>query len=199
MNDDIIDIQAIEEQIVTCPRCGQQNRIRSQQKEGRYHCGTCKAELPNPFTVVRRSPKSFSTAWRQLSKSKRRLALLFSGILAVIVVLGFVLFSSDSNDPERPTVQVGSAGSTALIEHVPDGDSPVLFAAGLDWDSQVGAFTRSRLFAEYDETLDFVTTWQPEGDSVHLEYSVFTRTLQPVPNGNATTTNISEEEFLSNR
>jgi hypothetical protein len=28
---------------------------------------------------------------------------------------------------------------------------------------------------------------------------VFTLTLQPVPNGNATTTNISEEEFLSNR
>ena len=88
------------------------------------------------------------------------------------------------------------AGRVAQIEHIPDGDFRVLFAGGMDWDADVGNFTRDKAFAKFDEALDFVTTRTTKGYEVYKKYSVFTLTLHAVLNGNAKTTNVDEEEFL---
>src|SRR5689334_18978946 len=38
------------EEIVSCPSCGRQNRLREADTQARYRCGSCHRELPNPFT-----------------------------------------------------------------------------------------------------------------------------------------------------
>lgn len=88
------------------------------------------------------------------------------------------------------------SGQTARVEHIPDGDFRVIFGSGSDWDSSVGTFTREKSFAKFDRELDFVTAQRTQGDDVYSQYSVFTLTLHRVVHGNATTTNVGEEEFL---
>lgn len=61
------------------------------------------------------------------------------------------------------------AGSTATIEHIPDGDFRVIFAVGTDWDSAARTFTRDKSFAKFDEQLAFVTSERPRGDDVYKD------------------------------
>jgi hypothetical protein len=88
------------------------------------------------------------------------------------------------------------AGRTASLEHMPDGDFRVIFAAGTDWDAAAGTFTRDKSFAKFDRQLVFVTGERPRGYDVSKDYSRFTLTLHSVAQGNDKTTRIGEEEFL---
>lgn len=95
MRNDVIDVQLVEEQIISCPRCGQRNRVHKQQRKVGYRCGACRTELPNPFAVRRAYPRSFSAVVRGFQWSKHGFGLAFFGILAV-VVLAFLFSPSDT-------------------------------------------------------------------------------------------------------
>ena len=83
------------------------------------------------------------------------------------------------------------------VNQVPDGEFCVLFAAGLDWDSQVGGFTREKSFSEFDKTMEFSTRNDTNENGEIIEYTdIYSLTLHRVPKGNITTTKISEKEFL---
>jgi ssDNA-binding Zn-finger/Zn-ribbon topoisomerase 1 len=85
---------------------------------------------------------------------------------------------------------------TATVDGIPDGDFFVIYASGLDWDSTKQRFTREKSFAKFDRILGFITSKQTKGDEVYTQTIVFTLSLHRVFNGNATTTNVGEEEFL---
>ena len=63
MNDEIIDVEAVEEKVVRCPKCGQRNRLYRQRKGGRaYRCARCRTGLQNPFIGWRPSRKQLEIA-----------------------------------------------------------------------------------------------------------------------------------------
>lgn len=88
------------------------------------------------------------------------------------------------------------AGNVAILDKIPDGKFRVMLASGTDWDRVSHEFTRDKSFAKFDKIMDFVTSDQIEGDQVYRQSHEFTLTLHKVPHGNATTTKISEREFM---
>lgn len=278
MSDDIIDVQLVEEKLVTCPNCGRRNRVHKHDHQVGFRCGVCGAELSNPFAVARLSPKSLFAALRSLSLSKPRKALLPFAILGVVVtgfclailhvygtrpgplqrtpqevqeilayqrarlletmnvsrsaaqplprfqpprtlangtplmeplLVGDGMLIIENGTPHDAVIKVVDegagiavvafyvrAGNTWTAKHLPVGAFRVIFACGTDWDSATRTFTRDKSYMKFDRLLDFVTSKRTEGDVVHIQYSEFTLTLQAVVNGNATTSDVREEEFL---
>jgi hypothetical protein len=88
------------------------------------------------------------------------------------------------------------AGNLAAINQIPDGKFTVMLATGADWDPEGQKFTRDKSFAKFDKNTDFVSSDQIEGDQVYRRSHEITLTLHKVPHGNATTSKISEQEFM---
>ena len=88
------------------------------------------------------------------------------------------------------------AGNVATLDKIPDGKYRVMLASGMDWDRVGHEFTRDRSFAKFDKIMDFVSSDQIEGDQVYRRSHEITLTLHKVPYGNATTSKISEQEFM---
>lgn len=83
------------------------------------------------------------------------------------------------------------SNSTLKLKKVPDGTYQVLFVLGEDWDSKTRSFTRSKRFAKFDRSLDFTTTRSTN----RIQYRVFELTLNSVFGGNATSSEVNDQEF----
>lgn len=273
MHDKATEIESGNEEVVTCPKCGQRNRLYKREAKGIYKCGTCHCELPDPFTLSLRPPSN--PILQRFSTSAK---LVGSSILAFLVLLVlWHMFSDGSQSPSmvpspsfpsdfqkkeerkmKPpstatapslpldpnanrmnrslpfsTVLASPAGeglgtlkvsngtardayvklvdpvsrrltaafyvkshSVFTLEQIPDGNYHVLFTSGDDWNSQLRSFTRKKSFARFDRFLNFNTTQRTDSSHVNTEYVAFELTLHPVIGGDATTSGISEQEFL---
>jgi len=112
MNDDIIDVEAAEVQVVVCPNCGQQNRLRKRQKQGIFRCGLCKTALPAPFIVSDRIKKRGSSPMGRFSLSRRGTALVLFAILALGVIAFISSRLRDLNRPRQPYTPNPSVSSS---------------------------------------------------------------------------------------
>lgn len=81
--------------------------------------------------------------------------------------------------------------SSFTLEQIPDGTYEVIFVLGEDWDSKAQSFTKSKSFTKFDKSLNFTTTQL----SNEIHYRAFRITLNPVSEGNTTTSRVSEKEF----
>jgi hypothetical protein len=79
------------------------------------------------------------------------------------------------------------AHASTTVQNVKDGTYTVDFTAGSLFHTCTGRFTSGASYWRFSKSLAFVTT--------ATEYTLWTLTLQPVPNGNAPTTQISPADF----
>jgi predicted regulator of Ras-like GTPase activity (Roadblock/LC7/MglB family) len=79
------------------------------------------------------------------------------------------------------------AHASTTVQNVKDGTYTVDFTAGSLFHTCTGRFTSGASYWRFSKSLAFVTT--------ATEYTLWTLTLQPVPNGNAPTTQISPAAF----
>lgn len=86
-------------------------------------------------------------------------------------------------------------GEDGELPGIPDGTYRVCYALGRDWDSEARTFTRSKRFARYDDALTYATERKDMGGEVYVEYPGYKLTLHKTAFGNATTSDILEEEF----
>ena len=94
-----IEVEVVEE-LVTCPKCGANNRIRSHSAKLRPICGKCRHPLAERFTVG----KSLSSFFSYMRAHKEaRLACIAAAIL-VAVILGVTRLAS----------QGGSRGTSSI-------------------------------------------------------------------------------------
>ncbi|MBV8541905.1 MAG: hypothetical protein JO268_15430 [Pseudonocardiales bacterium] len=80
-------------------------------------------------------------------------------------------------------------GGTAQMADVPDGTYDIFLTSGTDWDGR--EFTRSCAFQRFDATASFTTTKTQRG----IRYTIFSVTLQPVPNGNTRIVDVSPDSL----
>jgi hypothetical protein len=83
------------------------------------------------------------------------------------------------------------SSSSFTLEGVADGSYQVIFASGEDWDSNTQSFTMNKSFTKFDSTLDFTTRQYTD----EIRYSTHEITLHQVLDGNATTSEVNEQEF----
>jgi|GEM_PF-1552452 len=81
------------------------------------------------------------------------------------------------------------AGESYTITGIPDGEYVVMFASGADWSGE--KFNRDVQRQRFQDTFPFITT--TDGDV--KESDVWSITLQPVPDGNATVVPVDEADF----
>jgi hypothetical protein len=86
------------------------------------------------------------------------------------------------------------ANSELLIKGVGPGAYILQFGLGEDWDENTHSFLRNKSYSQFDDRLEF-SEIRDEGG---INFSTFEVTLQPVLDGNALTTAISEKEFQTN-
>jgi hypothetical protein len=79
------------------------------------------------------------------------------------------------------------AHASTTVQNVKDGTYTVDFTVGSLFHTCTGRFTSGASYWRFSKSLAFVTT--------ATEYTLWTLTLQPVPNGNAPTTLISPADF----
>ncbi len=92
----------------------------------------------------------------------------------------------------RPIVSVYvGKGSKATVGKIADGSYELFYTSGIDWDDQLGTFTRSCLFERFDGPFEF-TTVQVEGG---IKYTIQSIGLQPRIGGNARTAEVPAQSF----
>ena len=79
------------------------------------------------------------------------------------------------------------AHASTTVQNIKDGTYTIDFTAGSVFSTCTGRFASGASYWRFSNSLAFVTT--------PTEYTVWTLTLQPVPNGNAPTTQISPADF----
>ncbi|MEU3184208.1 hypothetical protein ABZ707_08340 [Streptomyces sp. NPDC006923] len=84
-------------------------------------------------------------------------------------------------------------GSSITVRRVRDGSYSVYFTAGADWNSSKRSFTRDCSFEKFDDKADFRTVQVSGG----TQYTVLTFSLARTIGGNATTSEVPEDEFPS--
>ncbi|WP_327238239.1 hypothetical protein OG349_33875 [Streptomyces sp. NBC_01317] len=84
-------------------------------------------------------------------------------------------------------------GKDATVRRVADGAYTVYFASGTDWNSSKRSFTRDCSFQKFDDKADF-NTRQVSGGT---QYTILTFSLEKTIGGNATTSEVPEDEFPS--
>ncbi|MFJ2647547.1 hypothetical protein ACIO1C_12555 [Streptomyces sp. NPDC087420] len=84
-------------------------------------------------------------------------------------------------------------GKDATVRRVADGGYTVYFASGTDWSSSKKSFTRDCSFQKFDDKADF-NTRQVSGGT---QYTILTFSLKKTAGGNATTSEVPEDEFPS--
>jgi hypothetical protein len=262
LSKEFIDVSPVEERIVVCPRCGQRNRLRSQEKGAGYRCGACKRDLPNPFANAARRAyvESFGSALRSWCASGRRYRAVLVVVVALVLVAcaaffffsnrgrqryqyasqlpsppditavlpgggihslpngttltGFTLFGKGSltinnetrHDAIVKVVDEGaqqtvvafyvSAGRSAALDRIPDGNYRIFFATGKDWDSKTGSFKLDKSYAKFDRAFLFATTVHPAVVGATMEPATFSLTLPREVRVNDQITSVKEEEFL---
>jgi hypothetical protein len=82
-------------------------------------------------------------------------------------------------------------GDKATLTRITDGTYQVFFTTGVDWSVQDRLFTRSCAFSQFDESASY-STIQESGE---VRYKAYHLTLQPVLNGNATTSSVPARNF----
>jgi hypothetical protein len=85
------------------------------------------------------------------------------------------------------------SNSSYTLEQIPDGTYQVLFELGLGWNPQTQGFSQNKSFARFDELLEYTTVQFGN----QIQYRAFEVTLHTVLDGNASTSNVSEQEFKS--
>lgn len=85
------------------------------------------------------------------------------------------------------------SNSSFTLEPIPNGAYQVLFVSGTDCNAKTSSFTKSKKFAKFNKYLNFMT--MRVGNEI--QYRAFTITLNPVIDGNATTSRVNEQEFAN--
>jgi hypothetical protein len=83
------------------------------------------------------------------------------------------------------------ARSSYTAQGVPDGTYQIYFTSGSDWDSAGHVFTRDCGFQKFDTPTSFTTS--TSGNMIN--YTEDQITLNPVVNGNATTSDVPPGQF----
>jgi hypothetical protein len=95
-------ILATGPQIVACPACGKANRVRKQNLRGRFKCGACHGDLPNPFSLIRRLT-SLAALVIPSKQTRRRIRMpLIVGVSVVAAVLLLIWVSPKPAAPLPP-------------------------------------------------------------------------------------------------
>ncbi|WP_446038583.1 hypothetical protein [Streptomyces sp. SID1121] len=84
-------------------------------------------------------------------------------------------------------------GQDATVRRVADGAYTVYFTSGTDWSGSKRSFTRDCSFQKFDDKADF-NTRQVSGGT---QYTILTFSLEKSIGGNATTSEVPEDEFPS--
>ena len=88
MKTPVIDVEATEPQIIACAACGKSNRVYKRNQRGRFKCGACKANLPDPFSLTRRvSSIALSMLPGRAFRRRATMLLLVGASIAVVVAL----------------------------------------------------------------------------------------------------------------
>jgi ribosomal protein L37AE/L43A len=86
MSEHIIEVEAVAEEIVRCPKCGQRNRLYRRKKGKVHRCGRCQTAIANPFASRRRVKRLLI----------RATAVLGGGaVLGLIVWGGFLVWDRE--------------------------------------------------------------------------------------------------------
>ena len=88
------------------------------------------------------------------------------------------------------------ANQDVFIAGVPDGNYRLIYLFGEGWNQEKGRFRRSAGAWEFDSPSAFWRTTSVTGETRRTEFDVIKITLHTVPNGNATTHKIDEDELL---
>jgi hypothetical protein len=83
------------------------------------------------------------------------------------------------------------SNSIYTLEGIPDGEYDLLFVTGQGWNSSTGLFSEAQSFSKFDLPFEFTTTQLYDS----IRYKIHKVTLHTVPEGNAPTNTVSEEEF----
>ena len=83
-----------------------------------------------------------------------------------------------------------------FIDGVPDGNYRLIYLFGEGWNQGKGRFRKSAGAWVFDSPSAFWRTTSVTGETRRTEFDVIKITLHTVPNGNATTHQIDEDEFL---
>jgi ribosomal protein S27AE len=96
-NDEIIDVEPIRDSIITCPNCGQKNRIPNEHNLS-FRCGKCKQNL-----TPQNPPTSFKNFRIKLFNQKYYSLYLISTIF--LTIFGIVVYNYQLNEHNRLAVQ----------------------------------------------------------------------------------------------
>ncbi|WP_433423625.1 hypothetical protein ACQP1V_16195 [Microtetraspora malaysiensis] len=81
--------------------------------------------------------------------------------------------------------------STAKVTNIRDGKYRVYYTSGSDYDRATRGFTRNCVFQRFDDSLSFTTTYT----ATQIRWSTWTLTLQKMIGGNASTSDVSPDDF----
>lgn len=92
----------------------------------------------------------------------------------------------------KPAVSVYVRESkTYTVTGVTDGSYEIFFTGGTGWDGRARAFGRNCTFQRFDDPLRFRTV----RTATEIRWSTWKITLEPVPGGNASTSDVAPGEF----
>ena len=101
-----------------------------------------------------------------------------------------VRLADESSKKTRRLVYV-RANSEFTIEGIGVCNCLLQFSLGTDWDKSKRKFLSGKSYFKFNDLLEFKET----RTNLEIKWSIFEVTLNPVPEGNAKTTEIDESEF----
>jgi len=100
MNEEIIEVEAIQTEIVSCPRCGQRNRLVRQSREVQFKCGRCNSALDSPFDLIQ-STSTIQVWLRTIRKGSSFWTFGLGGAVLLILVLFAAMIFLISDEPSK--------------------------------------------------------------------------------------------------
>jgi hypothetical protein len=116
-----INISIPSSRLVVCPKCRQHNRVREQERNGVYTCGSCKHRLPNPFST-----------WNRLLRGLQRNALLLtlSAIFVFLLWIAVEAWSPEAVSRRSPVVETSGEDGPAPYRNPSPAGQPRYFSTG---------------------------------------------------------------------
>jgi ribosomal protein L37AE/L43A len=95
----VIEAEIVEARIVTCPQCGQRNRLYRRTAAGVHKCGACHAALPNPFATTK------------TTSSMQTIGIAAAAIIVLLVIIAMLGGNSSSPSISPPSYSTSRAVS----------------------------------------------------------------------------------------
>jgi hypothetical protein len=97
----------------------------------------------------------------------------------------------DAHSHARVRYTYIKANDTFTLQRLEPGEYDVIFATGIDWDSDAERFNRDASYFDFGSTFTFTETREGQ----YVKYGHYSITLNPVVGGNVQARSISEREF----